>query len=86
MVKNPKKEKETYYKGKGVKVIIKFKRSSPYGRRQSTYRNVTEIHKNYNNSGKIAFESDIHTTGITQEIKHIESIKITKEKLKSNDF
>jgi hypothetical protein len=73
-------EREVKFKDDGVKVTVKFKRSAPYGRRQSTYRNVTEIHKNYNNTGRIAFESDIARSGLNQELKYIESIKLTPEK------
>ena len=82
------KNHEQHFKAPGVKVIIKYKRSSPFGRRQSTYRNVTEIHMNYPSPvGKqVAFESDVHKTGITQLIKHVESIKVTQENKKARDF
>ena len=69
----------------GFNVIVTYKDSyySP-----EIYNNVTEIHYLYNNEPRIAFESDIHHTGLTRYINDynlnsiIESVVI----LKSNKF
>ena len=51
-----------------------------------TYRNVTEIHWNYprgidseQDSGRVAFESDIHGTGITWAIDWIKELNVFPE-------
>lgn len=80
-------EKETNYKSKfGMKVTVKFNSKSPFGRKQNTYHNVTEIHRNYGKTGRIAFESDIHSSGITQDMDKISSYSVEKEKKKAKSF
>lgn len=44
------------------------------------YHNVTEVHylfPSLHNDKRIAFESDIHCTGLTSSIEHITSVIIT---------
>ena len=75
-------------KSYGFNVRIKFKRNSPQGEIEETRNNVTEIHYGYNDllgeCTRVAFESDVHGTGGTIEIKHIKEfearIAIKKEK------
>ena len=76
---------EQLYKGYGQKVTIKFKKSSPFGRKQSTLHNVTEIHKNFTSvipQKRTAFESDIHGTGVVHATNYISRIIKTKESKK----
>ena len=80
---------EKLYKGYGQKVVVKFKKSSPFGRRQQTFYNITEIHKNYDSvmpNKMTAIESDIHGTGVTYITNHISKIIKIKEKLKHKNF
>lgn len=54
-------------------------------------RNVTEIHYNYNRSStggrpKIAFESDIHGTGITRYIDNVLEFETFPETEKAEAF
>lgn len=75
---------EKFYKGLGVRAVVKMKKSSPFGRAQQTFHNVTEIHKNYPGAfpgKKVAIESDIHGSGVTYEMAHISRI-VTKREFK----
>jgi len=59
----------------GIKVNIKFVENSLYEKTE-ILRNITEIHYNYSNGlydgdNRIAFESDIHSSGCTYSIKDI---------------
>lgn len=68
----------------GFKVTLVFKENSIYEKKQETFNNITEVHSNYANSGRVAIESDIHRTGFTYKIKDVETLIIeeatTKEK------
>ena len=90
LIKPSGRQLETMYSDKGAKVIVTFKKSSPFKGRKSIYRNVTEIHRKYPSfspmGNQIAFESDIHSTGITQPLKYILSIRVFKEKEKQTEF
>lgn len=83
---------ERIYKGYGRKVVVKFKASSPFGSKQQTYHNVTEVHKNFNSDyeskeyGRTAFESDIHFQGIVHPTKYISKIITKKENKKHKGF
>lgn len=85
----------------GIRVRIKFKEDCPYKGAMEEYRNVTEIHYNYCDGKKfgakrkkgdfyighkVAFESDIHRTGITQPIDYIEEFETELEEKKEKDF
>jgi len=66
-------------KNKGMDVSVSFKKSSPYGAVKETYHNVTEVHFNYRSFSeekRVAFESDIHGTGITQPVSFIETFVV----------
>ena len=53
-----------------MKVRVTFKKESPvYPGKEEIFENVTEIHYNYNNSGRIAFECE--DTGYTYQIEWI---------------
>lgn len=58
-----------------MKVIIYFKKESPFGETITEMENITEIHYNYpsisNEDIMIAFESDIDQTGLTYKINYI---------------
>jgi hypothetical protein len=61
----------------GIKVSVTFKNG-----RKETFRNVTEIHYNYRTAlddKRIAFESDIHSTGNTYSISEIEEFETAPE-------
>ncbi len=54
-----------------------------------TYNNCTEIHNLYHsldNDKKIAFESDIHSTGCNRKIEDIESVDIHISTKKEEEF
>ena len=51
----------------------------------ATYRNVTEIHYQYR-EGMVAFESDIHVTGITWQLAAIREFEVTVEKEEAEAF
>ena len=55
---------------------------------KETLRNITEIHYNYKSivGERIAFESDIHQTGITYPIKDIKEFEATLEDEKAEKF
>lgn len=51
-------------------VRIRFREDSPiYGGKVVIFENITEIHYNYENSGRIAFECE--DTGYTYDIENI---------------
>ena len=54
------------------------------------YRNVTEIHYNFTEgehvSKRVAFESDIHGTGITWDITAVQEFTFTLETVKADSF
>jgi len=69
----------------GMKVKLKFKEDKKF----REYRNVTEIHYNYAaiHSGiRIAFESDIHKTGFTRDIRDIKEFETSLETKKLKEF
>lgn len=71
----------------GMKVLIKF--ADEYQYPDSVLRNVTEIHYRYNsvsNVDKIAFESDIHGTGITYAVSDIREFSTSLESSIANEF
>ena len=72
------KSKERFYKGYGAKVALRFLSKSPFKGKKETLHNVTEIHEGYR-PGKVAFESDIHSSGLTHDINHV-SWMVSKEK------
>ena len=72
----------------GMKVKIKFSDESPYmDIKKEILRNITEIHFNYNQKHpqcytpgiKIAFESDIHHTGVTYNFEYIQEFETELE-------
>lgn len=57
----------------GMSVKIAFSTTSKFVRK-ATLHNITEIHYNYRRTrkaGRVAFESDIHQTGITYDLVDI---------------
>jgi hypothetical protein len=75
----------------GMKVTIKFKKNSIYNGSTSILHNITEIHHNYNTvyaseGERIAFESDIHSTGCTYEVNDIQEYMTSLESEKSESF
>lgn len=73
----------------GYKVTVKM--YPPYAG-DAILRNVTEIHYNYNSdivpvmSGRIAFESDIHGTGMVYSMGHVKEFKAVPETEKAESF
>lgn len=55
-------------------------------RHNVSYHNVTEIHFNYDYSGRVAFESDIHGTGITWDIFRVKEFTTVLETMKAKSF
>jgi hypothetical protein len=80
---------EKFYKGFGVKVVMKFVSGAFKGRSQ-TLHNITEIHKNFESpldkvlGQRTAFESDIHQQGVVYPNKEFKIVSITKETKKVN--
>ena len=73
----------------GFKVKIKFKKDSLFKGKSSIYHNVTEIHYNFDSDfpwKRIAFESDIHKTGLTHIIDDIEEFEAIVENKKHKNF
>lgn len=66
----------------GFKIDIKYTQDSWYTTKDDTAYNCTEFHWRFNEDEDwarekcVAFESDIHRTGFTKEIKNIESVNI----------
>lgn len=72
----------------GNKVVI-ILRPEPWGKTEPitvVLRNVHEIHYNYNNSGRIAFESNIHGTGILYDISQVMEFETEEECEKQDEF
>ena len=59
----------------GFTAKVTFNRNSGYT--DTVFNNLTEVHNNFKNSGSIAFESDLHGTGCTREIRDIKTCDIT---------
>jgi len=84
---NPDKEHELITDHKfGFAILVKYKESSSYyeqhKRGMDTFNNCHEVHWMYNLGNpdptiRVAFESNIHSTGGTRSIDHFESIEIT---------
>lgn len=60
----------------GFNVSVRFSPTSPFAGETQIYRNVTEIHWRYSSilhtpGTRVAFESDIHSTGVTYEVSDI---------------
>lgn len=81
----------------GMKVRILFKKNSKFKGKTERLRNVTEIHYNYNHRfikdgalhiliRMVAFESDIHKTGVTYSIEEIEEFETKLETKKAKEF
>lgn len=71
----------------GMKVGIRFREGSLFGPSSLELRNVTEIHYSYPPEGtRIAFESDIHTTGFTCFVTDIAEFEATLETEKATAF
>ncbi len=66
-------EKENKF---GFIAIVTYKPGSSYAGHDQNFHNLTEVHNNFNYDGSIAFESDIHSTGCTREIRGIETCDI----------
>ena len=73
----------------GMRVDITFKKDSPFKEITEDYRNVTEIHYCYPShmeKKRVAFESDIHGTGVTQPISYIKEFETILETEKAKRF
>jgi len=78
-------------KNYGVKVWIKYNEKFPFKNKEDILRNVTEIHYNFKPidefSGKrIAFESDIHQTGLVRKVEQIDEFETSLEFRKEKEF
>jgi len=63
-----------------MKAIIKFKKHSLYyknGCKEQEHTKLSEIHYNFANTDRIAFESDKRSTGQVFSIDDIDEIEIT---------
>lgn len=80
-----------FYKGFGVKVVLKFVKGAFKGQSE-TLRNVTEIHKNFRSpmdklvGKRTAFESMIHEGGVLYPTDDVKIVSITKEIDKAKSF
>jgi len=78
----------------GFCVEIKYKRDSWNYKyiQKAVLHNCTQVHYGYTEMGtiqpltKIAFESDIHSTGFSGEIKDIESVNIKIENKRHKEY
>lgn len=72
----------------GNKVKLKYQQDSPFPNVIEELRNVTEIHFNYPSvvARQVAFESDIHETGKTVFVSHIQEFETTLEVEKAEAF
>jgi hypothetical protein len=71
----------------GVRVELKFTENLSEG--MCTLRNVTEIHYGYRSMlghKRVAFESDIHSTGVTYSEDEIEQFETYPETSKAESF
>jgi len=69
----------------GLKVRVRFNTQVP----AMVYRNVEEVHYNYSTAEpmpRIAFESNIHSTGCTWPIADILEMEITEEIEEASEF
>lgn len=79
----------THSKNHGVKVVIQFEIASRFSGQTVTLRNVTEIHYNYPSASpgsRVAFESDIHGTGITYDVDDILEFETKLEDQEAETF
>ena len=67
----------------GMMVKIKMKPGGFWGGKNITHHNVTEVHYNYNHdylaAPSVAIESNIHSMGITYDIKAIDEFEVFPE-------
>ena len=69
----------------GIAVKIRFSDGCPLQGLEDTLRNVSEIHYNYR-PGRIAFESDLHGTGITYDVSWISEFETRPEESIADEF
>lgn len=65
---------------------VRLVRRASFGEIVERLRNVTEIHYAYAGQPRVAFESDIHDTGLTCEIDSIIQFETTLETEKAECF
>ena len=74
----------------GLSVLIKYNRKCPFDTKEETLHNVTEIHYNHKrgsmSSNEVAFESDIHQTGLNRKIEWIDEFETRFETKKAKEF
>lgn len=79
----------------GFKVRLWLRQASPYEIVELELRNVTEIHFNYRRrqpvssrfkQSMVAFESDIHGTGVTYHTEYIAEFEAVLEAELADDF
>jgi hypothetical protein len=79
----------------GMKVVMTWSKKSPFFSEKKEdnvqiLRNVTEIHYNFHQPIKsevrVAFESDIHSTGVHYPIEWIEEFETGLEEYKEDEF
>ena len=72
----------------GFKVKMKFSEASPFKGAEQTLRNVTEIHYKYPSvcGNSVAFESDVHQTGLTYQLGWIAEFEAITESEKAEKF
>lgn len=77
---NPNTEIEVFNENEfGFKVTVQFTPESWYPEKTLVLNNVTEVHNLYSSlrdNKSIAFESDLHGTGMTKEHKDILSVTV----------
>ncbi|HWY34087.1 MAG TPA: hypothetical protein VNX68_05530 [Nitrosopumilaceae archaeon] len=89
------KEREILSGGKfGLNVTVTYKKDSWMSKHEGHqvvdfYNNCTEVHNLYSDAitkNRIAFESDIHSTGCNRDIEDIESVNIQVANKKEATF
>lgn len=79
----------------GMMVKIVFAPDSPFGHSVQILRNVTEVHYNYNvnmpavqkiTGPMVAFESDLHKTGVTHRLLNIREFEVFQETELADEF
>lgn len=71
----------------GYDVTVKYA-AVPFGVHTGTLHNVTEVHHLYETpiGKRIAFESDIHMTGCTYDVKELDEVIIEPAQEKHKEF
>lgn len=61
-----------------MKAVITFTKDYPFDEKKRVIKNLTEVHYNYDSplGSSTAFESDIDSTGLTIQNRHIKEFEV----------